>query len=146
MKIYHILCYAMLLNCLFVANINAAAAVATKKVAIEANEANSKKAIKAEKKALKKQAKQEKRAAKLDKKLGKLKKKMAKMGMDSEEFIDGVVDAPKFRLGLVLILGALALALLQLILPGSNGLLGWVSGMAALVGLILIVWAFLENA
>ena len=71
---------------------------------------------------------------------------MSKMGMDAEEFLDGVADAPKFRLGLVLILGALALALLQFILPGSSGFLSWVSGAAGLVGLILIVWAFLENA
>jgi len=119
---------------------------ATDKEAISVEETTNKTAIKANKKAIKKLEKQEKRKAKLKKKLVKLEKKMEKMGMNAEEFLDGIADAPKFRLGVVLLLGAIAISILMWLLPGSNGLLGWLGGLVGFVGVVLIIWALIENA
>lgn len=95
------------------------------------------KANKAIKKELKKQKKQQKRLTKLKKKLTQFKEKWAK-----KKFFGGVSDEPNFRLGLLLILGGLAIAILGGIL--GIGLFNLLGGIAGLVGIILVILALVE--
>ena len=93
------------------------------------------------KKKIRKQERKEKRAkkwlTKVKKKWHKLKRKMKKKG-----FFGGVSDERNFRIGLVLVLGGLAAALIGSIL--SFNFLNWMGGILALVGLGFIIWSLIE--
>ena len=89
------------------------------------------------KKELKKQKNQQKRFNKFKKKLTKFKEKLAK-----KKFFGGVSDEPNFRLGILLILGGLALAIVGGIL--GIGLFNLVGGIAGLVGIVLIILAIVD--
>ncbi|MEN0006348.1 MAG: DUF4337 family protein [Bacteroidota bacterium] len=78
-----------------------------------------------------------KKRAKLKKKLDKLKKKTSKQRRGGD-----VWDNSKFRLGLLLILAAIAIALLSLLILG--GFLGFIAGLVGLGGVIMLIWGLVE--
>ena len=93
------------------------------------------------KKKIRKQERKEKRAkkwlTKVKKKWHKWQRKMKKRG-----FFGGVSDERNFRIGLVLVLGGLAAALIGSII--SFNFLNWMGGILALVGLGFIIWSLIE--
>lgn len=81
-------------------------------------------------------AKQQK---KLEKVKSKMEKKLAKKAKRS-----GVWDDSRFRLGAILFLAALALVIVAAI-GILAGFFSFIAGLLALAGLVLIVWALVEN-
>lgn len=99
---------------------------------------------KAEQKTLKKQQKQERKEAKLKVRLGKVKQKLKKKGLTKERAAGGVWDDSKFRLGAIFLLAAIGIAILRE--AGIlSGLLGFIAGLFALAGIVLIIWSLIER-
>ena len=84
-----------------------------------------------------------KSAERLKKKQRKAKKRSKKKRLQKKSRSGDVISHPKFRLGIILILGALAGGLLSALLGGSAAI-SWVAGLLGLIGLILVIWAFVE--
>ena len=84
---------------------------------------------------------QEKR---IEKKIDKLKKKLAKKGVLKKDgtAADWSMNDSKFRLGVILILGGLALGLVASLL--GVAVFNWLAGLALLIGIILLVLSFLD--
>ena len=93
------------------------------------------------KKELRKQEKAKKRKAKMDAKIEKFKAKLERKGVFIE---DSVWDDEKFRLGALLVLGAIGLFLLGA-LGLFSGLFGFLATIFALAGIALVVISLAEN-
>ncbi|MEM9821510.1 MAG: hypothetical protein AAF985_10580 [Bacteroidota bacterium] len=88
--------------------------------------------------------KQERKQKRAEKRLKRLKKKIAKWEKKKgkKRFFGGVSDTRNFRIGLILLLGGLAGVIVGSII--NFGLLNWLGGFTALVGLGFIIWALIE--
>ncbi|MEL7123543.1 MAG: hypothetical protein AAFO07_29140 [Bacteroidota bacterium] len=93
------------------------------------------------KKELRKQEKAKKRKAKMDAKIEKFKAKLERKGVFIE---DSVWDDEKFRLGALLVLGAIGLFILGA-LGLFSGLFGFLATIFALAGIALVVISLAEN-
>ena len=93
-------------------------------------------------KAFKKEQKRTKRKAKLEKRLEKFKAKWEKKkkGINAESKTSSVWDDTRFRIGALLLIGAIGLGILGA-LGILSGLFNFVGGILALAGIILVVWA-----
>lgn len=90
---------------------------------------------------LRKQARMERRQARLEKRLQRLEARLAnKM---EKKAAPSVWDESRFRIGAILIGGAIVLGILAAIIGGA-GFLGVIAGLAALAGLVLIIWSLIE--
>ena len=103
-------------------------------------EVDSKRADKMSKAAVKRKEKAAKRKAKLEQRLEKFKAKMKKKGITAEQEITSVWDDSRFKLGALLLLGAIALGIVGA-LGILSGLFNFVAGLLALAGIILVIWA-----
>ncbi len=56
----------------------------------------------------------------------------------------GVLSEPKFRLGLIFLIGGVLVALLDF-LPFVGWLIGLIAGLLVVVGLVLMIWSLVEN-
>ncbi len=91
-----------------------------------------------------KDAKKLRQQKRVEKKLNKLKKKFAKKGGLKKDGTaqDWSMNDSKFRLGVILILGGLALGLVASLL--GIAVFNWLAGLALLIGVILLVLSFLD--
>jgi Flp pilus assembly protein TadB len=103
-------------------------------------EMHSKRAEKMSRAAVKRKEKAAKRKAKLEQRLEKFKAKMKKKGITAEQEITSVWDDSRFKLGALLLLGAIALGIVGA-LGILSGLFNFVAGLLALAGIILVIWA-----
>ena len=85
-----------------------------------------------------------KRNARLERLIDRFQKKMEKRleKKKANSPAPSLMDDSRFRLGLIFVIGALALAILGALI--GTGFLGFLSGLAGLAGVILIVWALIE--
>lgn len=114
--------------------------VPLKSIAPENTELDAEKMEKLDELALKKEQKRTKRKAKLKKRLAKFKAKWAKKGINTENKVNSVWDDTRFRIGALLLIGAIALGILGAI-GILSGLFNFVGGILALAGIILVIWA-----
>jgi hypothetical protein len=56
---------------------------------------------------------------------------------------NNIWDDSRFRIGVILILGAIGIALLGAII-GAGGFFGFLAGLAALAGVVLVIWSLVE--
>ena len=90
------------------------------------------------------QAKLERNSEKYEKRLNRLERKMKKRGLAGEEQSQDVWDDNKFRLGVLLLLVAIGLAIIAAIISLA-GLFSFMAGLFALAGVILVIWSLVEN-
>ena len=83
----------------------------------------------------------DKKQAKLEKKLEKLEAKLEKKAAKKPY---GVWDDGKFRLGVILLVAALLLALIGSLISLA-GLIPFIAGLMGLAGVILIIWSLVEQ-
>ena len=76
--------------------------------------------------------------------INKIKKRWTKWQKKRSEKLanNGVLDESNFRIGLILLLGGIAGAVVGSII--DFGLLNWLGGLMALVGLGFIIWSLIE--
>ncbi len=89
--------------------------------------------------------KQQKR---FNKRINKLNKRLKKKALKGKKFpaIDSsILDDSRFRLGALVFLAGVALLLLSVLFLGFGGLIIWVGRVATLIGLVLMIWALIEN-
>lgn len=85
-----------------------------------------------------------KKQKRLDKKIKRLQKRASKgkgPAIDSS-----IIDDARFRLGAIVFLAGLAFLLLSALFIGFGGFIIWVGRLAVLIGLVLMVWALIENS
>ena len=92
---------------------------------------------------LKKRKRMQKRQAKMDRRIKKIESKLEKRGIKKELSEKSAWDDEKFRLGVILIAGAIGVGLVGAII--NFGFLGFLAGLFALAGIVLIVWGLVEN-
>jgi len=80
--------------------------------------------------------------AKLKKKLNRLMKKIEKRVQKKENKLVNLWNDGKFRLGILLLLAAIAVGIIALLFLG--GLLNFIAGLLALGGVVLIIWSMVE--
>lgn len=97
-----------------------------------------------EKRLDKAKAKLEQNSEKYKKRLNRLERKMKKRGLMAEEQPQDVWNDSKFRLGLLLLLVAIGLAIIAAIIS-LGGLFSLMAGLFALAGVILVIWSLVEN-
>ncbi|MCB0614610.1 MAG: DUF4337 family protein [Phaeodactylibacter sp.] len=90
------------------------------------------------------QAKLERPGEKYEKRLNRLEQKMKKRRLAGEEQSQDVWDDNKFRLGMLLLLVAIGLAIISVIISLA-GLFSFMAGLFALAGVILVIWSLVEN-
>lgn len=78
--------------------------------------------------------------SKIEKKLDKLKHRIEKL---ERKAVDVWYNS-KFRLGVILLAAAIALALVSIIIS-IGGLIDFIAGLLALGGIVLIIWGLVEN-
>jgi Flp pilus assembly protein TadB len=83
----------------------------------------------------------ERKRKKVQKKMNKLKRKVERM---KKKRGGDIWDNGKFRLGLIVLLAAIAIALLGALL--SSGFIGFLAGAAGLGGIVLLIWGLVEYA
>lgn len=88
-------------------------------------------------------SKDERRRAKLEKRFQKFEKKINKKLKRSESQISSMWDDSRFKLGALLILGAIGLGILGA-LGILAGLFNFIAGLLALAGIILVIWALVD--
>lgn len=81
---------------------------------------------------------------KYEKRLKRLERKMEKRGLAVEDQSQDVWNDGKFRLGLLLLLVAIGLAIIGAIISLA-GLFSFMAGLFALAGVILLIWSLVEN-
>lgn len=84
----------------------------------------------------------EKQQKKWDRKKDRLEKKLAKWEARAEEAYS-ILDNSTFRLGAILLLGAIGVGILSG-LGLLRALLGFVAGLLAFAGVVLLVWGLIE--
>ncbi|MEM1322588.1 MAG: DUF4337 family protein [Bacteroidota bacterium] len=99
------------------------------------------------KKAAKAIKKQERKQEKLSKRLNRWMKRFSKKALKLEKkknkrMIDGVQDESRFRLGLLLLGGGLLIAILARV--AGLSFINWIAGIAAFVGLVLLILSFFD--
>lgn len=77
----------------------------------------------------------------LDKKMAKIERKMERRKAKGKP-VPSVWDDGMFRLGVLLVLGGIAVAILASLL--SFGFFGFIAGLLGLAGIILLIWALAE--
>jgi len=92
------------------------------------------------KKEKRRHARSERRKQRLEKRLKRMEGKLAKKR--ERRAARGVWDDSRFRLGVLLLLGALALALVGALV--NLGFFGFLAGLVALAGIILMIWSLVE--
>lgn len=92
---------------------------------------------------LKDQEKVARRKAKLEKRLNKMEQKIKKRALRGEAVESDMWDDSRFKLGALLVLGAIALGLLGA-LGILSGLFNFVAGLLALAGIILVIWSLVD--
>ena len=86
----------------------------------------------------------EQRKEKFKKKADKIKNRLKKKGISLNEEGDPFSDS-KFVYGALFLGGALALSIVS-VLGILSGFLGFLAGLFALAGLVLIIWSLIENS
>ena len=86
------------------------------------------------------EAKMARKKAKLEKKMKKWEKKAA---LKSEKQTNNIWGNMKFRIGIILLAGALALGLVAL-LVSLGGVINFLAGLFALAGVVFLVWSLIE--
>ena len=94
------------------------------------------------KKELRKKARLERKKAKLKKKFNRLMKKIEERAQKNEHKLVNLWNDGKFRLGILLLLAAIAVGIIALLFLG--GLLNFIAGLLALGGVVLILWSMVE--
>lgn len=89
-------------------------------------------------------SKLERNSGKYEKRLNRLERKMKKRGLTGEEQGQDVWNDDKFRLGLLLLLVVIGLGIIGAIIS-LGGLFGFMAGLFALAGIILVIWSLVEN-
>lgn len=92
------------------------------------------------KKEQRRQARMERRKERLEKRLDRMEDKLA--DKKEKRVARGIWDDSRFRLGVLLLLGALALALVGALINLS--FFGFLAGLVALAGIILMIWSLVE--
>ena len=92
---------------------------------------------------LKTEKKVAKRKAKLEKRLGKMEQKIKKRALRGEAAESDMWDDSRFKLGALLVLGAIGMGLLGA-LGILSGLFNFVAGLLALAGIILVIWSLVD--
>ena len=101
-------------------------------------------ATKLSKKELRKQKRIAKKKAKLKKKIAKLKKKLERKAKKSGKSVVDLWNDGKFRLGILLLVAAIAVGLVALLIS-LGGLFSFIAGLLALAGVVFLVWSLVEN-
>lgn len=101
-----------------------------------------KKEVKNEK-AVRKEQRSERRMERFTKRWNKLKTRIKQKNAKEVDQAAEVWDDDRFRLGVILLAAAVALAILS-ILISLAGLLNFIAGLLALGGIVLIVWSLIE--
>ena len=117
------------------------AVVAVKSISNEVNQSERKASNFKKGLSLKKQKKFKKKIQKFKRKLKRNTSKRKKAAIDADIIEDG-----RFRLGVVVFAAGLAVLLIAALFIGFGGFIIWVGRLAALIGLILMVWALIENS
>lgn len=86
----------------------------------------------------------ERNSEKYQKRLNRLEKKLKKRGLLQEEQSQDVWSDSKFRLGALLLLVAIGLAVVSIIIS-LGGLFSFIASLFALAGVVLIIWSLVEN-
>lgn len=94
------------------------------------------------KKEQRRKARMERRKKRLQKRLDRMEEKLTKK--KDKRAARGIWDDSRFRLGVLLLLGALALALVGALI--NLGFFGFLAGLVALAGIILMIWSLVEYA
>ena len=92
------------------------------------------------KKIEKAERKKAQRKAKLEQRLEKFKAKLKKKSINAEQQVSSIWDDSRFKLGALLILGAIGLGIISA-LGILSGLFNFLAGLLALAGIILVIWA-----
>lgn len=96
------------------------------------------------KKEIRKKARLERKKAKLKKKLDRLMKKMEKRAQKKGKTAVNPWNDGKFRLGILLLLGALAVGIVGWLLGPLGGLFAIIAGLFTLAGVVFLVWSLAE--
>jgi len=83
------------------------------------------------------------RKARLEKRLQKFEQKLNKRMKRAESQVSNMWDDSRFKLGALLILGAIGLGILGA-LGILSGLFNFIAGLLALAGIILVIWALVD--
>lgn len=94
-------------------------------------------------KTLRKEQRSERRLERFTNRWNKLKTRIAQKNAKEMDQTAEVWDDDRFRLGLILLGAAVAVAILS-ILISLAGLLNFIAGLLALGGIVLIVWSLIE--
>ena len=94
------------------------------------------------KKELSKKARLERKKAKVKKKFNRLMKKIGERAQKNEHKLVNLWNDGKFRLGILLLLAAIAVGIIALLFLG--GLLNFIAGLLALGGVVFILWSMIE--
>ena len=94
------------------------------------------------KKELRKKARLERKKAKFKKKFNRLMKKIEERAQKNEHKLVNLWNDGKFRLGILLLLAAIAVGIIALLFLG--GLLNFIAGLLALGGVVFILWSMIE--
>ncbi len=138
MKTGHNIWMAFLMLLFFAGGIQAAAVRVSPSVQVEEQ-------FSADEKRLEKaRAKLERNSRKYEKQMNRLERKMKKRGLTAEEQGQDVWNDDKFRLGLLLLLVAIGLGIIGAIIS-LGGLFGFMAGLFALAGVVLVIWSLVEN-
>ena len=87
---------------------------------------------------------QDRKGRKLEKKVKRLERKMKKRGWSPEQETQDFWSDSKFKLGILLLIVAVGLAIVGLIIS-LGGLFSFMAGLFAIAGVVLVVWSALEN-